>query len=143
MNPPQTAVVKYLVDSLPYFGLLAVGYFVLLAVLSKGGVKANWRGNVEVAVLASFFHALTISSYYQYLNLPRLPLPSTSLSAVQVFVVTALGLFITLAGTNLAARGLASLLGFGSRDSNAVSPGRTAVSMAAVTKRRRDEVEAE
>ncbi len=133
MNPTQTAVVEYLADSLPYLGLLILGYFVLLAVISKGGVKAHWKGNIEVAVLAAFFHALTISSYYQYLNLPRLPLPATTLSTGQVFVITALGLFLSLAATNVAARLLAAILGFGVKTERS-STGRM-VSMAAVTKK--------
>ena len=132
MNPPQAAVVKYLADSLPYYGLLALGYFVLLAVLARAGVRANWKGNFEVAALAAFFHALTISGYYQYLNLPRLPLPATSLSPWQVFVITTIGLFVTLAGTNLVARLLAALLGFGSPR----KPAGAAVSLAAVTRKR-------
>ena len=130
MNP----ILKYLTDSLPYYGLLALGYFVILAVMAKGGVKANWKGNIEVAVLAAFFHALTISSYYNYMNLPRLPLPSTTLSAGQVFVVTALGLFVTLAAPNMAARLLAVVLGFGTNSRR--ESGAPMVSMAAVTKKR-------
>jgi hypothetical protein len=133
MNP-ESAVIKYIADSLPYYGLLALGYFVVLALMAKGGVKSNWKGNVEVALLAAFFHALTISSYYQYMNLPRLPLPATTLSAPQVFVITAMGLFVTLALTNLAARGLAVVLGFGKEAPRASRP---AVSMAAVTKKKR------
>lgn len=138
MNPTQTAVVKYLSDLLPYFGLLALGYFVVLAVMAKGGVKANWKGNIEVSLLAAFFHALTISNYYQYLNLPRLPLPATTLSAGQVFFITALGLFVTLAGTNFAARLLAAILGFGVKASAKSTASAPAVSIAAVTKKRED-----
>lgn len=137
MNPSQTALLKYLEDSLPYYGLLALGYFVLLAVMAQRGIKAHWRGNAEVALLTAFFHALTNSSYYRYLSLPRLPLPATTLSALEVFAVTAVGLFVTLALTNLLASMLAALLGFNGKQVVRSSGKEPVVSMAAVTKKRR------
>ena len=147
MNPSQLALIKYLEDSLPYFGLLALGYFVLLAVMAQRGVRSHWKGNAEVALLTAFFHALTNSSYYRYMSLPRLPLPATTLSAFEVFAVTALGLFITLAATNLVACLLAAVLGFNGKQPIRRSLGESTVSMAAVTKKRRvqddDELDAE
>lgn len=137
MNPSQLALLKYLEDSLPYFGLLALGYFVLLAVMAQRGVKAHWKGNAEVALLTAFFHALTNSDYYRYLSLPRLPLPATTLSAFEVFAVTAVGLFVTLAVTNLVACMLAALLGFNGKQVVRSSTKEPVVSMAAVTKKRR------
>lgn len=112
MKEDPLSLFKYLQDSLPYYILLASGYFIFLVLTVKRGIRANWKGNGEVALLTAFFHALTNSSYYRYLELPRLPLPSTSLSAGEVFVITALGLFVTLALANIAARLLVGLVTF-------------------------------
>ncbi len=133
MNPTQTAVVKYLADSLPYLGLLILGYFVLFGSDIQGRSPRLTGRAISRWRCSRLSHALTISSYYQYLNLPRLPLPATTLSTGQVFVITALGLFLSLAATNVAARLLAAILGFGAKTERS-STGRM-VSMAAVTKK--------